>query len=219
MFIAAGLTAVVFVSKKTPEQHISIAEELIKQGEHSAAITELGKAVHKDPRNLDASLAMLEAIRITPVERVTIARELVSNEWGLLQNLAEFHRDRPEFREQYFQHLFDDLGARANGYARLYEAANTRLQNAPDDETARRYRSIAVALAPTHYPTPSVQSQTTKDLKQVVADNPNDGLALHSQASWALHLAEQDRRAGASSESLSETGSGGNFKSARKLPI
>lgn len=193
---AGGLVTLIQLAKKTPQEHVTIAAALATEGDLSGALSEYGKAVHKDPRNLKASVAMLQTIRVAPATSLTQARELSNSKWALLRNLAEYHRDKPEFRQQYFETLLNDYSAAANGYANLYSAANTRIQNAPDDLIAQRYRGIAVALAPNNYPAQEIQDQTVADLAAAHAANASDGMVIYCQALFKIHQASQNLQAG-----------------------
>jgi len=170
--------------------------------DYRLAAQSYGKAWNRDPQNVDLLLKYIEARSNMPVNDQFEAKRALGEIMQLTRQTTELRPDDEQMLEDFYQLLY--RWAREFGipsfYKDLYALASTRLETAPQNIPALKFRGISQAIQISDAMDRQRQQQIRQDLEFVLAERPDDTDVLHYLARWHLYDANRTERSAPDSE-------------------
>lgn len=175
----------------------SLAQAQQQRGQdYRLAAQSYGKAWNRDPQNVDLLLKYIEARSNMTVGDQFEAKRVLGEIMQLTRQTTELRPDDEQMLENFYQLLY--RWAREFGipsfYSDLYGLASTRLETAPQNIPALKFRGISQAIQISDAMDRSRQQQVREDLEFVLVARPNDTDVLHYLARWHLYDANRTER-------------------------
>ncbi len=174
--------------------------------DYRLAAQSYGKAWNRDPQNVDILLKYIDARSNMPVKDQFEAKRVFTEIMQLTRQTTELRPDNEQMLEDFYQLLY--RWAREFGipsfYNDLYALASTRLETAPQNIPALKFRGISQAMQLSDAMDRTQQQQIREDLEFVLAQHPEDTDVLHYLARWHLYDANRTERSSPDSEKAKE---------------
>ncbi|MEO0514998.1 MAG: tetratricopeptide repeat protein [Planctomycetota bacterium] len=174
--------------------------------DYRLAAQSYGKAWNRDPQNVDILLKYIDARSNMPVKDQFEAKRVLTEIMQLTRQTTELRADDEQMLEDFYQLLY--RWAREFGipsfYNDLYGLASTRLETAPQNIPALKFRGIAQAVQLSDAMDRTEQQQIRQDLEFVLSQRPDDTDVLHYLARWHLYDANRTERSAPGSEKAKE---------------
>lgn len=190
------------VRAQNAEVDVNSDPELLAQAQqqrgqdYRLAAQSYGKAWNRDPQNVDILLKYIEARSNMTVSDQFEAKRVLGEIMQLTRQTTELRPDDEQMLENYYQLLY--RWAREFGipsfYNDIYGLASTRLETAPQNIPALKFRGISQAMQLSDSMDRTRQQEVRQDLEFVLAARPNDTDVLHYLARWHLYDASRMER-------------------------
>lgn len=174
--------------------------------DYRLAAQSYGKAWNRDPQNVDILLKYIEARSNMTVGDQFEAKRVLGEIMQLTRQTTELRPDDEQMLENYYQLLY--RWAREFGipsfYNDIYGLASTRLETAPQNIPALKFRGISQAMQLSDSMDRTRQQEVRQDLEFVLTARPNDTDVLHYLARWHLYDANRTERSDPGSDRAKE---------------
>ena len=176
------------------------ADELIRQGDLYAsqdqprmALENYGRAVSKRPNDVELLQKYVATLQQIDVKDNVEAQTFLAHIRNGTRQASEVDPTNEQLLEDYYElqlSLAERFGGRGT-YDELHRLASIKLEQYPDNITARKYRGIAQVRRLAISMSRSEQVQAYEDLLQVFEARPEDAQVAHHMALWSLFEARR----------------------------
>jgi tetratricopeptide (TPR) repeat protein len=194
----AGLFVV--VKMKSGERYLRMGDEAMARGDYTAADTHFGRAVGKDPANLEWLAKWRHAREHKVPENFSgYQQDYSMYVMGILRTQATLQRTNLEAHVEYLEALYQERasGASREWWETLINEVEFCLAFFDSDQPVpiRRYRGLAIAaqIGSDFQVSDERRRQAREDLEAALAADPRDALAARELASWHRAAAERAR--------------------------
>jgi len=205
--VGAGVVAaLLYLQIRTnPERNVRMGDEAMKAGDLELAISSYGRAVSKEPANLEYLDLLEQALLKIRPKTVEEARDRYGMRLRLLQQEAEHYPTNPDAHLELIDELFNNarllettLGSR-NGWRDVHEAAQTMWENVPESDEkrieAKLYKGMA-ALRQVGRLTDAEVASGEQDLEAYLQQRPDNELGWAALVRGRMLLADHIQQTG-----------------------
>ncbi|MHC4414837.1 MAG: tetratricopeptide repeat protein [Planctomycetota bacterium] len=202
VFMVAVLVGGLWVLQRRGDttRHIKAGDQFMAQGEYEAALKMYGRAVFKEPSNLDHLAKMEEALLSIRPQTRDQASELDDMRVGIFAHKARYRPRDPEahlalIRELHGVARFID---RINVWQRVADAAEDMWERIPSDDPKRVYAKLYKGMADLHLVSPRTETEeeiaaAEQDLQMFLEAVPDHDLGWAALARGQMSIAHQLR--------------------------
>ncbi|MEM0914646.1 MAG: tetratricopeptide repeat protein [Planctomycetota bacterium] len=178
--------------------YIRMADQSIAEGNVRKAVSFYGRAVHRQPNDLDLLDRYTELMQQAEVENLTSAQSYLRDYTGAKRQAAERSGYADDRIQEHYATMYE-LGRRFNApgyFEQLVEQAGNRLASDPSNAVALKYRGLA-SLKGLSRDTPlEIRDRTREDLRQAADQRPEDVDVAWALSDWNLREAQRIDRPG-----------------------
>ncbi len=200
VLLTGGLVVAYMKLQTTAAENIDLAQSLMAQGDVEAGLEQFGRALNKQPNNVEYILLYLDAAEKQTVDDAHRAQTIVFQVMrGQLEKAAALQPANPEpFRRlmALYQHLGQELGD-GGAWTAMYQSAQNTLAARPDSQAARKFRGFAQAYRMSQLDMAEPEREAARDdLRAAMEQDPHDVDVLWAWGLWHIHQAQTIERQG-----------------------